>query len=85
MVKHNILQQSIEQAIRRPDYTASLPPLSDSTWMKILAGTPQAHAENERLEFLGDALMYATIGRQLYKQLPNGTPHLYTVRSLSTF
>ena len=53
--------------------------------MKILAATPQAHAENERLEFVGDALMYATLGRQLYTQLPNGTPHLFTVRGFSFF
>ncbi|KAI0639511.1 ribonuclease III domain-containing protein [Trametes polyzona] len=73
-----ILQQSIREVISRPDFEAALPPLSDQTWMKILTCTSQAHAENERLEFLGDALMYATIGRQLYAQVPNGSPHLYT-------
>ncbi|KAI0328482.1 ribonuclease III [Cubamyces sp. BRFM 1775] len=78
MASHPILQQSIREAISRPDFDAALPPLSDQTWMRILSYTPQAHAENERLEFLGDALMYATIGRQLYAQIPNGSPHLYT-------
>ncbi|KAI0375109.1 ribonuclease III [Pilatotrama ljubarskyi] len=78
MVSHSVLQQSIREAISRPDFDAALPPLSDQTWMRILTFTPQAHAENERLEFLGDALMYATIGRQLYAQFPHGTPHLYT-------
>ncbi|KAJ8495633.1 hypothetical protein ONZ51_g1583 [Trametes cubensis] len=73
-----ILEQSIRETISRPDFDAALPPLSDQTWMRILNYTPQTNAENERLEFLGDALMYATIGRQLYSQIPNGSPHLYT-------
>lgn len=79
MSLHLELQHSIREAISRPDFEAALPPLSDQTWMKILANTSRAAAENDRLEFLGDALMYATIGRQLYAQIPNGTPHLYTV------
>ncbi|KAI0778294.1 hypothetical protein BD413DRAFT_508224 [Trametes elegans] len=78
MVSYSILQQSIREEIGRADFDAALPPLSDKTWMKILTLSPQAHAENERLEFLGDALMYATIGRQLYAQVPDGSPHLYT-------
>ncbi|KAI8990538.1 ribonuclease III domain-containing protein [Trametes punicea] len=78
MTSYPALQQSIREAISRPDFCAALPFLSDQTWMRILTFTPQARAENERLEFLGDALMYATIGRQLYAQIPNGSPHLYT-------
>ncbi|KAI0698419.1 ribonuclease III [Cerioporus squamosus] len=78
MVHVSILQRAIEKAINKPDYTASLPPLSEKTWLKILAYTHQARAENERLEFVGDALMYATLAPQLYAQYPNGTPHLYT-------
>ncbi|KAI0669788.1 hypothetical protein C8Q78DRAFT_1037827 [Trametes maxima] len=82
MVSYFVLQQSINQAINHPDFNAALPPLSDKTWMKLLTYSPQAHQENERLEFVGDALMYATIGRQLYEQIPDGSPHLYTnVRS----
>ena len=83
MVQHFILQRAIEQEINRPNFTASLPPLSDKTWIKILNYGTETRAENERLEFVGDALMYATLGRQMYTQLPNGTPHLYTVRPLS--
>ncbi|CDO75472.1 hypothetical protein BN946_scf184935.g8 [Trametes cinnabarina] len=79
MASYHTLQQTIREEISRPDFDAALPPLSDQTWMRILSLTPQAHAENERLEFLGDALMYATIGRQLYAQVPNGSPHLYTL------
>ncbi|KAH9898291.1 ribonuclease III domain-containing protein [Cubamyces lactineus] len=78
MASYSTLQQSIREAISRPDFDAALPPLSDQTWMRILNFSSQTHAENERLEFLGDALMYATIGRQLYAQIPNGSPHLYT-------
>ncbi|KAI0651961.1 ribonuclease III domain-containing protein [Trametes meyenii] len=75
---YSALQQSINKVINHPDFNAALPPLSDQTWMKILTYSPQAHQENERLEFVGDALMYATIGRQLYEQIPDGSPHLYT-------
>lgn len=75
------LQHAIREVISRPDFDAALPPLSDKTWMKILAQTQRVVEENDRLEFLGDALMYATIGRQLYAQIPDGNPHLYTVRA----
>ncbi|KAL6309881.1 ribonuclease III domain-containing protein [Sparassis latifolia] len=75
---HPTIQDSILQAIRHPQFNASLPPLSDDTWARLLSPSSQARAENERLEFLGDALMYATIGRQLYGQIPDGSPHLYT-------
>ncbi|RPD55842.1 hypothetical protein L227DRAFT_579327 [Lentinus tigrinus ALCF2SS1-6] len=78
MVQHAILQRAIERAINKPDYTASLPPLSEVTWKKLLEGTHQARAENDRLEFVGDALMYATLAPVLYAQYPNGTPHFYT-------
>ena len=84
MVQYYILQRALEKAINRPDYTASLPPLSEKTWAKILTCTHSARAENERLEFVGDALMYATLAPRLYSQYPNGTPHLYTVRTSFT-
>ncbi|KAI0825023.1 ribonuclease III [Trametes gibbosa] len=78
MASYTVLQHALREAISHPEFAASLPPLSDETWMKILARTREADAENDRLEFLGDALMYATIGRQLYAQWPNGSPGFYT-------
>ena len=82
---HLPIQRAILEAINDPQFSAALPPLSDQAWSRILGPTPypednyRRRQENERLEFLGDALMYSTIGRQLYKQLPDGTPDLYTV------
>ena len=76
---HRTIQAALFLAIEKPSFSGALPPLSNSTWLQILAGTSVSRQENERLEFLGDALMYATIGRQLYKQIPDGTPALYTV------
>lgn len=77
------VQDMVLNAIDDPRFSAALPPLSDDAWRRILESPPgykqHLHAENERLEFLGDALMYPTIARQLYRQLPNGTPNLYTV------
>ncbi|OBZ78605.1 Ribonuclease 3 [Grifola frondosa] len=72
------LQKAIEAAISQPHFDAALPPLSDDTWLRILSPSYQTFLENDRLEFLGDALMDATIGRQLYAQIPDGSPHLYT-------
>ena len=56
MVQFYILQRALEKAINRPDYTASLPPLSEKTWAKILTCTHSARAENERLKEQVEAL-----------------------------
>ena len=77
---YTAIQSALITAIAHPQFNAALPPLSDDTWTRLLQPSIRACEENERLEFLGDALMYATIGRQLYSQIPDGTPHLYTVR-----
>ncbi|KAH9950427.1 hypothetical protein B0H21DRAFT_723340 [Amylocystis lapponica] len=68
MTLYSYIQRSLFVAISHPQFNAALPPY------------PTRPGLNERLEFLGDALMYATIGRQLYAQIPDGTPHLYTVQ-----
>ncbi|THH00937.1 hypothetical protein EW026_g1654 [Hermanssonia centrifuga] len=76
------IQRALLDAIAQPHFNAALPPLSDEAWASILETSRDATEENDRLEFMGDALMYATLGRQLYRQLPNGTPDLYSnVRS----
>ena len=80
MASYSQIQKTINDTIRHPEFSAALPPLSEATWRKILVGrSAETVLENDRLEFLGDALMYATIGRQLYAQCPQGSPHLYTV------
>jgi len=75
---HAAMQKAVILTINQPDFEAALPPLTDRTWAKLSAHPRVSHDENERLEFLGDALMYATIGRMLYAEIPDGTPHLYT-------
>lgn len=75
-----LLQRAIDKAVDHPTYTAGLPPLSDKRWMEILDKSDYATKENDRLEFVGDALMYAALARQMYKQYPHGNPHFYTVR-----
>ncbi|EKM61128.1 uncharacterized protein PHACADRAFT_204281 [Phanerochaete carnosa HHB-10118-sp] len=77
--RFSAVQQAILAEIERPDFSAALPPLSDTSWLLILNGSRWQREENERLEFLGDALMYATIGRQLYTKIPLGTPGLYSI------
>ncbi|KAH8099409.1 ribonuclease III domain-containing protein [Cristinia sonorae] len=72
------IQKAINDTIARPGFSGSLPALSENAWRKILKESTDTAKENDRLEFLGDALMYATIGSQLYKLCPQGSPHLYT-------
>ena len=85
MTVFEYIQQAILREIDKPSFNGSFPPLSDGSWMRILGPPSQVAAENDRLEYLGDALMYATLGIQVYKQLPDGGPGLYTVRTLSNF
>ena len=75
------IKDAVFEAIHKSSFDVSLPPLSDATWAKLLGDS--ARLERDRLEFVGDALMYATIGTVLYQQIPNGTPHMYTVRPAS--
>ncbi|THH34057.1 hypothetical protein EUX98_g163 [Antrodiella citrinella] len=77
---HLEIQTALNAAIANPSFSGALPPLSEDGWRKLVVShTSETAAENDRLEFLGDALMYATIGKLLYTQCPQGSPHLYTV------
>ena len=73
------LTNEVMRCISRPDYSIDPPKLSPELWDDVCILTPESKAENERLEFLGDALMDACFAMELYKQVPNGTPHMYTV------
>lgn len=64
MSLHLAIQNAILAEIARPEFSAALPPLSDEAWGDIIDGSSRAHKENERLEFLGDAMMYAALGHQ---------------------
>lgn len=74
------IQAAVLLTIRNdPSFDATLPPISDETWFELLSDSRAIELENDRLEFMGDALMYATIGHLLYEQLPRGSANLYHV------
>lgn len=73
------LTNAVLASISRDEYSVDPPKLSPELWDRVCVLTPGAVAENERLEFLGDALMDACFGIELYKRIPDGTPHMYTV------
>lgn len=65
-----------------PTFTIDMPKISPEMWDRVCVTTPENVEENERLEFLGDQLMDACIGIDLYRNIPDGTPHKYTVSPL---
>ena len=73
------LTNAVLASISQPGYSVDPPKLSPDLWDRVCVLSPGAIAENERLEFLGDALMDACFGIELYKRIPDGTPHMYTV------
>ena len=75
----DVLTNAVLACISRPDYHVDPPKLSPALWDRVCILTPEAKAENERLEFLGDALMDACFAMELYRQVPEGYPHMYTV------
>lgn len=62
-----------------PSFSIDVPKLSPDLWERVSVQTPENKEENERLEFLGDKLMDSSIAIALYKGVPDGTPHKYTV------
>ncbi|EKM61127.1 uncharacterized protein PHACADRAFT_204280 [Phanerochaete carnosa HHB-10118-sp] len=82
--RSNKLRAAIETAVYRAifddtSFTIDLPKLTLELWERVSIRTPDNMNENERLEFLGDSLMDASIAIALYKIVPEGTPHKYTV------
>ena len=77
------LSTAVLAYISSPDYHVDPPKLSPDLWDRVCVLTPESKAENERLEFLGDALMDACFGMELYRQVPDGNPHMYTVSILA--
>ncbi|CAL1695592.1 unnamed protein product [Somion occarium] len=79
MSLYRAIQDAVDLAIHRHQFQMTLPPLDDDALRQILYHDyANADVENDRLEFLGDAMMHATIGRLLYCHLPRGYPYLYT-------
>lgn len=78
---HHYIQNKLVDAIQDPSFKLVLPELRPSTWQRVLFPASRQHDNNrELLEFLGDALMNASVALELYKLFPHsGTPHLFTV------
>lgn len=82
--RSNKIRAAIETAVYRAIFddtlfAIDLPKLTPELWERVSIRTPDNVNENERLEFLGDSLMDASIAIALYKIVPEGTPHKYTV------
>lgn len=78
------LKDAIEKAVyhtifNHPSFNIDVPKLSLDLWDRVSIITPANKEENERLEFLGDTLMDSSIAIDLYKAIPDGTPHKYTL------
>jgi hypothetical protein len=78
------MRNAIEAAVYRiifddASFAIDTPKLSLELWERVSIITPASKEENERLEFLGDKLMDATISIGLYKLISDGSPHKYTV------
>ena len=83
--QHFFIQDKLILAINDPAFKLVLPKLSESTWNHVLRPDPSDDDERERLEFLGDALMHASVALELYKLYPRGSPHLFTVSFLLNY
>ena len=72
------MQRDLVALVRTPEFAFELPLLGDVSWNLIC----NDHQERERLEFLGDALISASISRELFRCRPDESPGFYTVGSL---
>lgn len=74
------VQNAVLASISDPSFSVDMPKLSPEVWDQVCITDNKD--ENERLEFLGDSLMYTCIGIELYERIPDGTPHMYTVSEI---
>ncbi|KAF9481023.1 ribonuclease III [Pholiota conissans] len=75
------MQRRVVSVIQSPQFIFELPSLSTASWNMILY---DGH-RRERLEFLGDALIGASISEELFRCWPNEGPGFYTkARSVLT-
>lgn len=78
------INTAVFQSITEGSHQIDPPKLSPERWDYVSIQAPENRAESERLEFLGDAVMDACIAIELYKTIPDGNPHKYTVSSIVT-
>jgi hypothetical protein len=69
------VQSNLFTLIDRPNFVFQLPSLDRLSWESIVSSSE----ERERLEFTGDAYMAAAVTENLYRVIPKGSPHIYTV------
>jgi len=74
------LTNHIIMAISEDEYCASLPSIGAVKWSTIISPSATYKAENERLEFIGDALLYLCVGFDIYERYPDADPGIMTVR-----
>jgi hypothetical protein len=72
--QHAVLQSAILRAIARVDFR--WPDLSDRGWAALRGDVDEA----DRVEYLGDRVMYAVIADIVHERYPTASAHLYTVR-----
>ncbi|KAI0082271.1 hypothetical protein K474DRAFT_1768042 [Panus rudis PR-1116 ss-1] len=71
------IQEVVDAVISRHTFTAVLPPLSDVWWKRLLF-SDDSDFRNDQLEFLGDAVIYATLTHVLFNKYPTANAHIYT-------
>lgn len=82
--RYDLIQAAVMDAIGHESFSEhALPTLSDKVWARIAAGTSPWTTENDRLEYVGDAIMNGAIALQLHCQLPMGTAGRYSVSSFT--
>lgn len=80
--KQGAILNSTIVAICGEGFQASLPAIQKQTWFEIvsLKQTGAISDRNQRLEFLGDAMVYLALALELYERFPDATPGFMTVR-----
>ncbi|EIN14638.1 hypothetical protein PUNSTDRAFT_140878 [Punctularia strigosozonata HHB-11173 SS5] len=81
-----LLQSAVLTAIADPSYTFSLPQVPEDMWRELSKDCARSHCrnpyckhENDRLEFIGDSLVYTAIALELHRQYPNSPSGFYTI------
>ncbi|KAI0313509.1 hypothetical protein OF83DRAFT_1141088 [Amylostereum chailletii] len=60
-------------------FHVNLPDIQSTTWSSILFNRHKPiDAENERLEFIGDALIYLCVALDVYERCPDASPGFLT-------
>jgi hypothetical protein len=64
------------------DFTAVRPDINPVTWESIISPSSSYRDTFERMEFIGDAVLYLSVGREIYERYSYASPNLMTVRTI---